>query len=511
MDTTPRQDGGAGRPNPDVPTSGERTGPPTPVLEGRSFDYVPPRERHGSLTSQTQLWFMLNASFLTAATGTLGVLTGLNLAWSIVAIVLGSVFGTFFQAFHGAQGPVMGLPQMIQSRAQFGSRGAAIPLAAAAVVQFGFALFYIQTGANSVASVVEAAPMSLLQVLVGVVALLVALVGYRLVLRAETTVSYLMVATLLFLTVAMIVKLPIGELLGQGNFVLAPFLLQFAASATFQVAIAPVVSDYTRYLPAKMSGKLISASVFVGTLTSAIWIEVLGATLAAYDPMVDTVRAFAVLADSVAPGLAVPVMIVSLLTCLNAVAVALYSGSVAVLSAVDGFRELVSSFALRARTLSIAGVLIIIGSLVVPNSILGSFEIFLALLVYFLIPWTSVNLIDYYVVRKGVLSVSDILDTDGGMYGRWGRAGIVSYAVGFVAMIPFFSTSIWSGPAAEALGGADFSFIVGLVVSGCLYLVLTRHLDRAKELEMVRRAPINTLDALSQGHRRVEEEDQLVS
>jgi hypothetical protein len=58
------------------------------------------------------------------ATGAIGPLTGLSLPWTIVAIVGGSVFGTLFQAFHGAQGPRMGLPQMIQSRAQFGSRGA---------------------------------------------------------------------------------------------------------------------------------------------------------------------------------------------------------------------------------------------------------------------------------------------------------------------------------------------------------------------------------------------------
>ena len=37
--------------------------------------------------------------------------------------VLGLVVGTLFMAFHASQGPQMGLPQMIQSRAQFGYRG----------------------------------------------------------------------------------------------------------------------------------------------------------------------------------------------------------------------------------------------------------------------------------------------------------------------------------------------------------------------------------------------------
>jgi hypothetical protein len=41
----------------------------------------------------------------------------------MLAGALGIMFGTIFMAFHGSQGPEMGLPQMIQSRAQFGYRG----------------------------------------------------------------------------------------------------------------------------------------------------------------------------------------------------------------------------------------------------------------------------------------------------------------------------------------------------------------------------------------------------
>ena len=36
--------------------------------------------------------------------------------------------GTFFMAFHANQGPGLGMPQMIQSRAQFGTRGVLVAL-----------------------------------------------------------------------------------------------------------------------------------------------------------------------------------------------------------------------------------------------------------------------------------------------------------------------------------------------------------------------------------------------
>jgi purine-cytosine permease-like protein len=63
-------------------------------------------------------------------TGFIGPSLGLSLARSVAAVVLGTCFGTFFMAFHANQGPRMGLPQMIQSRAQFGVRGAILPFAA---------------------------------------------------------------------------------------------------------------------------------------------------------------------------------------------------------------------------------------------------------------------------------------------------------------------------------------------------------------------------------------------
>ena len=94
-------------------------------------------------------------------------------------------------------------------------------------------------------------------------------------------------------------------------------------------------------------------------------------------------------------------------------------------------------------------------------------------MLYFLIPWTAVNLVDFYFVRRGHYAITEIFK----IYGRWFWRGLVAYVVGFAAMIPFLSTTFYVGPAAEAMNGADISFIVGLVVSGGLYLILCRGLD----------------------------------
>jgi nucleobase:cation symporter-1, NCS1 family len=86
------------------------TSPPTAPgrlagVEVRSIDYVPLAERHGKVWSQGPLWFMSNAQIATLAVGTFSVTGGGNLLWSLIAIAAGALTGTFFMAFHSAQGP----------------------------------------------------------------------------------------------------------------------------------------------------------------------------------------------------------------------------------------------------------------------------------------------------------------------------------------------------------------------------------------------------------------------
>ena len=58
-----------------------------------------------------------------------------------LAVVPGSAFGTFFMAFHSTQGPQLGLPQMIQSRPQFGYVGALLVWCVALIAYIGFNAF----------------------------------------------------------------------------------------------------------------------------------------------------------------------------------------------------------------------------------------------------------------------------------------------------------------------------------------------------------------------------------
>lgn len=52
-------------------------------------------------------------------------------------------------------------------------------------------------------------------------------------------------------------------------------------------------------------------------------------------------------------------------------------------------------------------------------------------------------------------------------------------------MVPFFSTTLFTGPAAHALGGADISPLVGLPVSALLYRSLMRGADLSAERDAI--------------------------
>jgi purine-cytosine permease-like protein len=141
----------------------------------------------------------------------------------------------------------------------------------------------------------------------------------------------------------------------------------------------------------------------------------------------------------------------------------------------------------RLASLAVAFVASTAIALASSSSFGSRFADLLAVLLYLFTPWTAINLIDFYVVRKGHYSIREIFNPNG-MYGRWNWRGLLAYAVGFAAMIPFFSTDEWRGPIAQALGGADIAMLIGLPVSAGVYLWAYRSFDLPEEERRAARA-----------------------
>jgi len=150
------------------------------------------------------------------------------------------------------------------------------------------------------------------------------------------------------------------------------------------------------------------------------------------------------------------------------------------LSAADSIRAIRYTRRNRVYSLLLIGVLSTAIALMIHGDYVSGFSDLLTILLYLFTPWTSINLVDFYFVRRGYYSIREIFKDDG-MYGRWNWRGLVAYALGFAVMIPFFSTGFYLGPVARRLGGADLAMIVGLPVSALTYLLACRSMDLAAE------------------------------
>ena len=174
-------------------------------------------------------------------------------------------------------------------------------------------------------------------------------------------------------------------------------------------------------------------------------------------------------------------LIVAALGLVSVTALNVYGGSLTLISAADSIRKVRPTLFLRTITVAFTAALSVVGALAATKHFLANFDNFLLLILYLFVPWTAVNLVDYYIVRRGHYAIAEIFKPRG-MYGRWGWRGVLAYIIGFAAMSPFFNVgTLYEGPAAKALGGADISFFIGLPVAAGLYYVFSRSIDVADE------------------------------
>jgi NCS1 nucleoside transporter family len=476
-------------------------------LEVRSIDYVPLSERHGKLWHIGPLWFMSNAQIATLAVGILGVVAGGNLIWSLIAILLGTAIGTFFMAAHSAQGPQLGLPQMIQSRPQFGYVGALLVWLFAYLQYAGFNVFNTLIAGEAMNSTMGG-DVKVWVVVGTILSAVAAILGYDAIHSMERYLAYGFLVLFGILTVVVLtLHYPSGSF-DLGNFSLTPFLLQFSVVAGYQISWAIYVSDYSRYLPPDVTVSKTFWWTYGGSGLGGVWIMFIGSALAAWAGANFSGTGVAELkaaGDKVFSGFGDIILVFSALGLLSVTALNMYGGSLTLISAADSFKKIRPTLNVRLITIAFTALLSLVVALASTSAFQTNFENFLLLVLYFFIPWTAVNLVDYFVVRKGHYAIGEIFRPDG-IYGRWGWRGLVSYLVGFIAMMPFFSTGLYSGWVANAAKGADFSLFVGLPVAGILYWVLCRNLDVAAEQALAEREA-DRVEREAMAHHRTDAED----
>jgi NCS1 family nucleobase:cation symporter-1 len=463
--------------------SGTRSG--VPLVEVRSIDWVPENERHGKLWHQAPLWFLGNFQYFSIPIGFIGPAMGLSFGWTVLASSIGIAFGTLFMAFHASQGPQMGLPQMIQSRAQFGYRGVIVPLIATLFTYLAFNITdTVLLGQGLKSSFGWNATLVSTVAALGAAAL--AIFGHDWVHRAFRAILYVALPLTLIVTIGIIVGAAGGHAPhGHYGFTWVAFMAQFTAAAAYNITYAPYVSDYSRYLPSTTKPRAVIASVFFGAASSAIWLIIIGAWLAIRLGATDGLAGLQLAGNNVIPFLGDATALLSALALWATMGMNAYGGMLTVLTGVDSFKPLKPTRRARVITIIILTVVWTVVASLITGSAVNTVAAALTLMLYLLVPWTATNLIDYFVVRRGHYAITDMFSPRG-VYGAWAWRGLAAFAIGFAAEIPFMvlgplGTWTYVGPVAHALGGVDISWLVGLIVTSIAYLIFSRSLNLSAE------------------------------
>ncbi len=443
----------------------------TPLtVERRSIDFVPLAERHGSPVNQFTLWMAANLQITAVVDGALAVVFGADALWAIIGLLIGNLAGGVVMALHSAQGPRLGLPQMISSRAQFGVLGAAIPLVLVIVMYLGFTATGTVLAGQAINELlgIDAAVVGIL-LFVTLVAV-IAIFGYELIHAVGKLSTVIGIVGLGYLAIRLFTQHDVAAAVAGPQFEMATFLLSVSLGAGWQLTYGPYVADYSRYLPEDTPDR----SVFVATLAGSV----LGSQLSmTFGVLVAAVAGDSFLSNQVGwlgdlagsalvAGLIYALIVVGKLTvtCLNA-----YGSFMCAATTVTAFtgRRAVSS---TARAIFVSAMLLLAAVIAIAATadFLNNFKNFVLLLLMVFTPWSAINLTDYYLVSKEKVDIPGLYDPDG-RYGRWNAVAITTYAVGVLVQIPFLAQSLYTGPVTRVLGGADISWVIGLLVPGVLY------------------------------------------
>lgn len=356
---------------------------------------------------------------------------------------------------------------MIQSRAQFGYYGAILPLLLALMIYVGFYATGLVLGGQAISALFHVSAQAG-AIVFALMSTTLATVGYSHIHRFSRWAAVFSAVVFAVLLVRVFTDGNAGHVFGGKGFAAAPFVLGISLSASWQLTFGPYIADYSRYLPADTPKRATIGWTFLGSVLGGSLAMILGALAAALGGAAfghDQVGYLAGLGGALWP----------------LVLVAVISGKLTgnTLSSYGGYMSLATivtsltgqdRVAPRQRAIFV-GIISAIAlgiALAATKNFLGNFMNFLLFLLYFMTPWSAINLVDYYWVRRERYNVSQLFMPEG-EYGRINTGAFVAYVIGVLIQLPFMNSSLYVGPIADLLGGAEIAWLIGLVAAGGLY------------------------------------------
>jgi NCS1 nucleoside transporter family len=449
--------------------------------DSHSIEPIPDADRDSTGLQQMWIWAGANIAPVNWALGALGIILKLGLWETIAVIVIGNIFGCAIFAAFTVMGHKTGVCQMVLSRSAFGRRGAYLP----SVLMFLMTLCWIGVNTyfpvkigiailgqfgipdNYLVTFIVITLIMVLQVGIGIY-------GFYAIRTFEKytvppTVAIMVLMSVLAWSRPEIVNWNLTSSLPPGAHLAMLSLLMTAIGVGWGISWVTWASDYSRFVPRNVPSRQVFWYSYVGMFVPSVWLAILGATIASVTLDTDPAKMVSAVFGG---GASLLVLLMVLHGPIATNILNVYSAALAALSA--GIKLSRTALAL---VVGIAGYLVTVYFIFAP-SFAKAFDNWMISLLLWMSPWAGVVLADFFIKRKGQIDVAELYASpETSAYGDINWSGIIAFLAGLVAgwsvedgLVPALQGPISTG----LLGGADLSWLFGIVVAGGLYLALSQ-------------------------------------
>jgi len=443
-----------------------------------SIEPIPDADRDSTGLQQMWIWAGANIAPINWALGALGIVLKLGLWETIGVIVIGNLLGCAIFAAFTVMGHKTGVNQMVLSRSAFGRRGAYLP----SLLMFLMTLGWIGVNTYFPVKISMAIlgqfgiPDSLLMTFVVITVVMVIQVaigvyGFYAIRTFEkytvpVTIAIMVLMSILAWSQPGVVNWNLTSTLPPGAHMAMLTLLTTAIGVGWGISWVTWASDYSRFVPRSVSSTSVFWYSYIGMFVPSVWLAILGATIASVTLDTDPAKMVSAVFGGVA-SILVLLMVLHGPIATNILNV--YSAALAALSM--GIRLSRTALAL---IVGVVGYLVTIYFIFAP-SFAKAFDNWMISLLLWMSPWAGVVMADFFLKRKSHIDVAELYASpETSAYGDINWGGIIAFLAGLVAgwsvqdgLVPALQ-----GPISGLLGGADLSWLFGIVVSGVVYLAI---------------------------------------
>ena len=450
-------------------------------IDVHSIEPIPEADKDSTGPQQMWIWAGANIAPINWALGALGIVLKLGLWETIAVIVLGNIVGCAIFAAFTVMGHKTGVNQMVLQRSAFGRRGAYLPSALMFLMTLGWIgvntyfpvkiavaiLGQFGIGDTWLTNFIVATVVMVIQVLIGVY-------GFYAIRTFEkytvpVTAAIMVLMSILAWSRPGVVNWQLTSTLPPGEHLAMITLLMTAIGVGWGISWVTWASDYSRFVPRRVSSTAVFWNSYLGMFVPTVWLAILGATVASVTKDTDPAKMVSAVFGGI---MSILVLLMVLHGPIATNILNVYSAALAALSM--GLRLSRTALALIA---GVVGYLATIYFVFQP-SFAQAFDNWMISLLLWMSPWAGVVLTDFFIVRRGRIDVGELYQgPDRSAYGDINWGAIVAFVVGLVAgwsveqgLVPALKGPI----STKLLGGADLSWLAGIIVAGGVYLLIGR-------------------------------------